>query len=213
MDANQVVGRRRGDRRDARRSPSSTRGGSRSRRAPTTSSGTRGSARRSRRSRVATGEHVQNRVVFKQLLQAERDRRLPDRRLPSRRRQRGARGAAARGEVRRAGVPARRRRRAVRVRAAPRGLRLRRASAARSRTAWSSGSTTCTSTSATPPVVRDGRYVLPHGARLQHRDAARVARRVRVPGRAVRGTAEICRGGERDVDAVTEAPTARRRGP
>ena len=49
----------------------STRTGSRSRPAPTTSSGTRRSARRGGRIRVATGEHVHNRVVFKQLLQAD----------------------------------------------------------------------------------------------------------------------------------------------
>ncbi len=44
----------------------------------------------------------------------------------ARRRQRGARRAAAGGEVRHAGLPARRRRRAVRVRPAPRDLRLHR---------------------------------------------------------------------------------------
>ena len=76
--------------------------------------------------RVATGEHVQNRVVFKQLLQLGRDRRLPARLLPARRRQRGARGAAPGGEVRRPGLPARRRRRAVRVRPARLDVRLRR---------------------------------------------------------------------------------------
>ena len=61
---------------------SSIRGGSRSRRARTTSSATRGSAAPIAPIRVATGEHVQNRVVFKQLFQARGDRRLPDRRLP-----------------------------------------------------------------------------------------------------------------------------------
>ena len=76
--------------------------------------------------RVATGEHVHNRVMFKQLLQAERDRDLPDRRLPARRRQRGRRGPAPRGEVRRAGLPARRRRRPVRAGPAPVGRRLHR---------------------------------------------------------------------------------------
>ena len=54
------------------------------------------------------------------------DRRLPDRRVPHRRRQRGHRGAPARGQVRRPGVSARGRRRALRVRAAPRVLRLHR---------------------------------------------------------------------------------------
>ena len=52
--------------------------------------------------RVATGEHAHNRVMFKQFLQAERDRVLPDRQLPARRGQRGARGPAAGGQVRRA---------------------------------------------------------------------------------------------------------------
>ena len=46
---------------------------------------------------VATGEQCQNRVVFKQLMQAGRDSVLPDRQLPARRRERGARGDAARG--------------------------------------------------------------------------------------------------------------------
>ena len=57
--------------------------------------------------RVATGEHVHNAVMFKQLLQAEARRRGADRRLPGRRSQRERRDPAARGEVRRPGVPAR----------------------------------------------------------------------------------------------------------
>ena len=61
------------------------------------------------------------------------DRRLPDRRVPARRGQRGRRGAAAGGRVRRAGLPARRRRRPVRAGPAPLGRRLHRASAGRSR--------------------------------------------------------------------------------
>ena len=76
-------------------------------------------ARRSAPIGVATGEHVQNRVIFKQLLQAEAIDFCQIDALPARRRQRGAGGAAAGGEVRRAGVPARGRRRPVRVRAAP----------------------------------------------------------------------------------------------
>ena len=47
------------------------------------------------------------------------DRHLPDRRLPRRRRERGARDHADGGQVRRARLPPRRRRRPVRVRAAP----------------------------------------------------------------------------------------------
>ena len=58
-----------------------------------------------------------------------------------------------------------------------------------------------------PAVVRDGRYRRADCARLQHRDAARVARRVRVPGRAGlvgrRG-----RGGRRMMVAVSETPKA-----
>ncbi len=49
----------------------STRTGSRSRRRPTTCSAIATIRRRVRPIRVATGEHVQNRVMFKQLLQAE----------------------------------------------------------------------------------------------------------------------------------------------
>ena len=51
--------------------------------------------------RIATGEHCHNRMMFKQLMQAGGDRRLPARRVPARRRQRGARGAAAGRAVRR----------------------------------------------------------------------------------------------------------------
>ena len=64
---------------------------------------------------VATGEHCANRVIFKQLLQAQRDQLLPDRQLPARRRQREPRRHPDGREVRRPGVPARRRRRAVRA--------------------------------------------------------------------------------------------------
>ena len=74
------VGRRRGDRLRCGAWRGSTRAGSRSRPAPTTCSATPRSRRRSRPIGVATGEHAQNRVIFKQLLQAGRDRRLPDRR-------------------------------------------------------------------------------------------------------------------------------------
>ena len=90
----------------------STRGGSRSRPAPTTCSATPRSAAAVAPVRVATGEHVANRVMFKQLLQAERGRRSADRRLPRRRRQREHGDPPARRQVRRAGVPARGRGRA-----------------------------------------------------------------------------------------------------
>ena len=65
-----ALGRRRGDRLDRARSRRSTSRGSRSRPAPTTCSATPRSRARSRPIAVATGEHAQNRVMFKQLLQA-----------------------------------------------------------------------------------------------------------------------------------------------
>ncbi len=74
---------------------------------------------------VATGEHVANPVMFKQLLQAEAHRRHADRRLPRGRGEREHRQPAAGGQVRRAGLPARRRRRPVRDRPAPVDVRLR----------------------------------------------------------------------------------------
>ena len=110
------------------------------------------------------------------------DRRLPDRRVPRRRGERGARDHPDGGEVRRAGLPARGRRRPVRVRPAPRRLRLhqrqRHAREPRRRVGR-------------PParaLPRPGRararpLPRPARARLQHRDAAVVARRVRVPER------------------------------
>ena len=84
---------------------------------------------------VATGEHVANRVMFKQLLQAGRDGGPADRRRPRRRRQRERRDPAARRQVRRARLPARGRRRPVRGGAAPGDVRLRR----RLRHAWRAG--------------------------------------------------------------------------
>ena len=111
---------------DQRARSRSTRTGSRSRPAPTTSSATRPIRRRVAPVQVATGEHVQNRVVFKQLLQAEAIDVLQIDAGPGRRRQREPRDPAAGGEVRRAGLPARRRGRAVRAGAAPGDVRLRR---------------------------------------------------------------------------------------
>ena len=145
----------------SRRWPRSTRAGSRSRRARTTCSATSAIREAVAPMRVATGEHVQNRVVFKQLLAAGSDRRLPARLLPARRRERGARRAAAGREVRRAGLPARRRRRAVRVRAARVDVRLRR----RGRHRWKTGS--CEFVDhlhehfVDPVQVVDGRYLAP----------------------------------------------------
>ena len=111
---------------DGASSRSSTRTGSRSRPARTTSSATRRSPAPSRRSGVATGEHVHNRVMFKQLLQADAIAicQIDACRLG------GVNEVLAvllhGGRVRRAGLPARRRRRAVRARPAPVGGRLHR---------------------------------------------------------------------------------------
>ena len=83
--------------------------------------------------RVATGEHVHNRVMFKQLLQADAIGvcQIDACRLGGVNEVLAVLLLAA--EIRRPGLPARRRRRTVRVRPAPVDLRLRRASAARSR--------------------------------------------------------------------------------
>ena len=111
--------------------------------------------------RVATGEHVQNRVIFKQLFQAERDRRLPARCLPGG----GVNEAIAvlllAAEFGRPGLPACGRRRAVRVRPASRASSTTSRSAPRRKIASSNGSITSTSTSVEPAVVRNGRYVPP----------------------------------------------------
>ena len=103
---------------------------------------------------VATGEHGMNRVLFKQMFQAEAHRLLPARRRSARQRERDPRRLPDGHEVRCAGVPARRRGRAVRARAAPVDLRLRRRLGQRSRTGSPSTSTTCTSTSSTPASSR-----------------------------------------------------------
>ena len=97
----------------------STRTGSRSRRARTTSSATRRSPGPSRRSgsRPASTSTTGS---CSSSSSGRRARHLPDRRVPSRRGQRGRRGPAPGGEVRRARLPARRRRRPVRARPAPR---------------------------------------------------------------------------------------------
>ena len=112
--------------------------------------------------RVATGEACQNRVIFKQLLQAGAIGVLPGRLLPGGRRQRGAVDPAHGHEVRRAGLPARR---------AASGLCEYVQHLAifdyiaverhRSRTASASSWTTCTSTSWTRCVIENARYVCP----------------------------------------------------
>ena len=76
--------------------------------------------------KVATGEHVANRVVFKQLLQADAVDFVQIDAARVGRGQREPRDPAARRQVRRAGLPARRRRRAVRAGPAPVDVRLRR---------------------------------------------------------------------------------------
>ncbi len=119
---------------DPGRWPRSTRTGSRSRPAPTTSSGTPRSAPVAP-VKVATGEHVHNRVVFKQLLQAGAIDFLQIDAGPGRRRQREPRDPAAGGQVRRPGLPARGRGGAVRTGAAPGDVRLRRGLRHDSRTA------------------------------------------------------------------------------
>ena len=124
----------------------STSPGSRSRPAPTTSSATPPSAA-SRRVPVATGEHVAEPGDVQAAAAGRGDRRHADRRGPGRRRQREHRDPAAGRQVRRPGLPARRRRRAVRGRAAPVDVRLRRRLRHAGTTASSSSSTTCTSTS------------------------------------------------------------------
>ena len=75
---------------------------------------------------VATGEHGMNRVLFKQMFQAEAIDFCQLDSRPPRQHQRDPRRLPDGQQVRRAGVPARRRRRAVRARAAPVDLRLRR---------------------------------------------------------------------------------------
>ena len=155
------LGRRRGDRVDAARSRAHDPWWIEE---PTSPDDVLGHARIRRRDRADPRRDGRARAEPRDLqaaLPGRGDRRLPDRRVPHRRRQRGDRGAAAGGEVRHPRVPARRRRRPLRVRAAPRVLRLHRRQRLARRTGSSSGSTTCTSTSAIRRSSRDGRYVAP----------------------------------------------------
>ena len=111
--------------------------------------------------RVATGEHVQNRVIFKQLFQAGAIDvcQIDACRIGGR--QRGDRRASARGQVRGPGLSARGRRRASASTCSTSRSSTTSPSAARSRIAWSSGSTTCTSTSGSRRSSSDGRYLAP----------------------------------------------------
>ena len=92
-------------------------------------------ARRCTPIKVATGEHVPEPRDVQAAAAGRRDRRRADRRRAGRRRQREHRDPAAGGQVRRPGVPARRRRRAVRAGPAPGDVRLRRGLAGTTRTA------------------------------------------------------------------------------
>ena len=132
--------------------------------------------------RVATGEHVQNRVIFKQLFQAE----AIDVCQIDACRVGGVNEvlailllAAKFGDP---GLPARGRRRPLRIRPASRRLRLRR----RQRLAGEPGRRVGRPPARALPRSRGRRATAATGSarpRLQHRDAARVARRVRVPRR------------------------------
>ena len=123
------------------------------------------------------------------------------------RRQRGDRRPAAGRQVRRARLPARRRRRAVRARPAPRRVRLRRARRRARRTASWSTSTTCTSTSSTrawsSAAATGCRRV-----RATARDAPRVDRAYLFPhgpewAEAGRRPPARCRASDGDGDART----------
>ena len=194
MDANQVWGVDEASPRCAARA-FTTRGGSRSRRAPTTCSGHARIRREIAPIRVATGEHVQNRVIFKQLFQAQAiDVCQID--------------ACRIGGVNEAiavlllaakfGIP-------VCPHAGGVGLCEYVQHLAFFDYIAVSGSLDDRVVEwvdhlhehfRDPAVVRDGRYLAPHGSRLQHRDAARVARRVRVPDRPVWSPVEVAVGGE-----------------
>ena len=142
---------------------------------------------------VATGEHCQNRVIFKQLMQAERDRLLPGRRVPSRRPQRGARGAADGGEIRRAGVPSCGRAGAMRIRPAhlAHRLHLHRREPGKSRDRIRRSSARAFRESG-----RDAQRALCAADRagIQRRDASGVARQIRIP--QWRGVARIAVQGD-----------------
>ena len=131
---------------------------------------------------VATGEQCQNRVLFKQFLQAGCDGLLPDRQLPARRRERGAVGAADGGEVRRPRLPARWRRRPVRGTSSTWRHSTTSRSAVRSIAGSWSSSITCTSTSSIPSSSTAAGIDC-RSAGLQHHDEAGIAARVRISAR------------------------------
>ena len=178
-----ALGRRRGDRLDGAARASSTRTGSRSRPAPTTSSATRRSPAAVAPIRVATGEHVHNRVMFKQLLQAEAIGvcQIDACRLG------GVNEVLAvllhGGRVRRAGLPARRRRRAVRARPAPVGHRLRLRVSGSLEGRMIEYVDHLHEHFVDPVVIRDGALRRAVAAGVQRGDPAGVAGAVPVPGR------------------------------
>ena len=135
--------------------------------------------------RVATGEHAHNRVMFKQLLQADAISVLPGRRVPPRRRQRGARGAAD-GRHRAAS----RRARTWEASGCASTCRTsRRSTTSRSRAhstgACASGPITCTSTSSGRSRWPAVGIACPTPAGLRRDDAARFPRALSVPRRPV----------------------------
>ena len=111
--------------------------------------------------RVATGEAVQNRIVFKQLLQAGAIDVMQIDSTPRRRSWREHRQPAPGGQVRRSGVPARGRSRACANSCSTTRSSITRSSRAPNRTASSSTSTTCTSTSCSPVKLTAGHYEAP----------------------------------------------------
>ena len=182
LDANQCWDVPRGDPADGGARAASTRTGSRSRRAPTTCSATRRSRGRSRRSAWRPARTCQNRVVFKQLLQA---RAIAFCQVDACRIGGVNEVLAVLLLAAKFGVPvcphARRGRASASTCSTSRSSTTSRRRVGR-RGGSASTSTTCTSTSSTrascaAPATRA------RGAGDEHRDEARVARQLRVPRR------------------------------
>ena len=144
---------------------------------------------------VATGEHVQNRVVFKQLFQADAIALLPDRQLPARRRERDPRRPADGRQVRRAGLSARRRRRAVRVRAAPGDLRLHRGQCIPRGSDRRVRRPPPRALPGDPVVIRDGRYLAPLAPGYSIEMKPAIAGRLSIPRWGRLGRAHVARRG------------------
>ena len=138
------------------------RGGSRSRPAPTTSSAMRASRGPSPRWDPGRDRRALPEPGRVQAVPAGRGHRLlPARQLPARWRERGPRGPAAGREVRRPGLPARRRRRALRVCPAPRRSSTTSRSAARCEDRVVEYVDHLHEHFVDPAMVRDGRYLRP----------------------------------------------------